>query len=383
LGNPEPHGNYPTGWVNRITRPPRGNSGGQYRASGASDSARVIERAKAQFSTLDVAGRYVQLRKNGAERSGPCPLCKEGNDRFYVRVDGSWGCRKCEKRGGDSVALYAAIEGLGQGEAARRMLGEDRGNPGKTPVVGPLVPLVPAAPAAAKPSMTPEEFHEKSRSPVRRAFKTLTRGSVGGKYLLSRGIEAETWGPWFLGEHAHKGRPALVIPWVTQARRIEAVKYRYLDESKPKYGQSAGGRSILYGAHMLAENGHGRTLVIVEGEINALSLWQASRAEPWDVVSVGSKSISTAVIEQLTEVRGRGYESVVVWMDEADDARKVANAIGGIPMQSPADEIVGDLDANDILRTWDPRVLVALVQAQVMPEALPIDHLGARILGKH
>ena len=61
-----------------------------------------------------IADRY-GLRKNGDEFHGPCPVCG-GEDRFYVRSGGSFGCRQCP----DSKALFSHVmKDLGFGVKAK------------------------------------------------------------------------------------------------------------------------------------------------------------------------------------------------------------------------------------------------------------------------
>lgn len=43
--------------------------------------------------------------KGGGEVGGPCPLCG-GTDRFFIRSDGSFCCRQCNPKGGDTIDFY-------------------------------------------------------------------------------------------------------------------------------------------------------------------------------------------------------------------------------------------------------------------------------------
>jgi hypothetical protein len=45
-----------------------------------------------------IASEAPDLKRVGRELSGPCPLC-HGNDRFYVRDNGTWACRQCHPTG--------------------------------------------------------------------------------------------------------------------------------------------------------------------------------------------------------------------------------------------------------------------------------------------
>lgn len=64
------------------------------------------------------------LRRTGAERIGPCPLCG-GRDRFGVNVNSrSYLCRKCGIKGGDVVQLVRDIHGCGFRDALAFLCGE-------------------------------------------------------------------------------------------------------------------------------------------------------------------------------------------------------------------------------------------------------------------
>lgn len=63
----------------------------------------------------------------GSTRMGPCPLCMKGVAKgtcFKIRDKVRWHCHRCGQ-GGDVVALEALLAGVGQVEAARRLLGGD------------------------------------------------------------------------------------------------------------------------------------------------------------------------------------------------------------------------------------------------------------------
>ncbi|MDX9788904.1 MAG: CHC2 zinc finger domain-containing protein [Desulfobacterales bacterium] len=70
----------------------------------------------------------VQLRPNGkrhgAEFVGPCPFCKDGNDRFHVWPShpkwkgGGWWCRFCGKSG-DLIAFFMQADGLSYKQACQ------------------------------------------------------------------------------------------------------------------------------------------------------------------------------------------------------------------------------------------------------------------------
>ena len=91
--------------------------------SGAGD---WIERA-AERDLRAVAEQLLgrPLKKAAAsEYVGPCPACRDGDDRFGVNVKKQlWHCRHCGK-GGDVIALVMHVEGVGFREAVEWLAGE-------------------------------------------------------------------------------------------------------------------------------------------------------------------------------------------------------------------------------------------------------------------
>jgi hypothetical protein len=121
----------------------------------------------------------------------------------------------------------------------------------------------------------------------------------------------------------------------------------------------------VYGLDMLNTDSGARSaapgavLVLVEGEFNALSIWQvlhdpgpwavppAYHLAPVDVLSFGSESGSRA--RDLPEVAA-GYERAVVWADRHERAAEGAALLRGHGIQAIAVSSPGGADANDLLR---------------------------------
>jgi hypothetical protein len=209
--------------------------------------------------------------------------------------------------------------------------------------------------------------------------------ALGQNYLIGRGIEPHCWMQFNLGyrhaaplpgtwDESNKqwitpGKPAIVIPWY-RGGEIWGLRYRFLEphtytdingetRTEKQTAQSgsifAGG---LYGGHALpfaglADDGSGkyieslRTLLICEGEINAISIWQMTEPWKWDVLSLGSESqkLSQAAIDAA-----KRYERVLIWMDRAEIARSLMTLIpGAYGVNSPVKDGKKQ-DANDMLQ---------------------------------
>lgn len=171
-------------------------------------------------------------------------------------------------------------------------------------------------------------------------------GAPGRAYLHARGILPETWRAWSLGYdpnvqrwHKDKGGqwqaedlgPAIVLSW-TNGRLIKAVQYRLLDNPQ-RYHQQTGSERTLFGVQHLT---HRPLLLVVEGELNALSVWQAAH-DLIDVVSFGPESNVQRAVEYL-QALATGYQKVLIWADKPDVARKAQKAVGAAQaLKSPVD----------------------------------------------
>jgi hypothetical protein len=186
-------------------------------------------------------------------------------------------------------------------------------------------------------------------------------GKPGQDYLESLGIESQTWLAYKLGYRpdvsvpgtsGKEKAPAIVIPWLASGRPV-GVRYRFLPPCKAKFsaetGSSFAGR--FFGGQLVAAAAKRRErfLLLVEGEFNCMSIWQACGGTNMphdvgvDVVSFGHESakLSPAAIETF-----RQFYGVFVWANRTEMAR-------GIAAQVPGARVVLSPDgknANDLLR---------------------------------
>ena len=181
-------------------------------------------------------------------------------------------------------------------------------------------------------------------------------GSPGADYLANRGIIATSCTAFGLGyvpsvqiTEKHGGEwtvvenlgSAIVIPWQANGV-IKAVQYRLIEHPTRRFHQKYGSDRTLYGIDRLADP---PVLFMVEGELNAVSIWQAA-GDLVDVVSFGPEGNIEKAAPYMRAV-ARKYQHVVVWADKPEKALFAKQAVGreSMPLQSPA-----GLDANDLLQ---------------------------------
>lgn len=343
--------------------------------------ATLVEMAR-RTNLIDLVGQRVDLRRESAtEWSGPCPRCA-GNDRLHVKATGFF-CRNrsCWPDGadkfGDPIDYARWLHGVDFAGAVSLLTGQST-----QPEARRVTPQ-PSTATQAKP----KQYDGWADDVGKVVIDAQDRIGQGFAYLEGRGLEPSTAVAYGLGfrtdaplpgtwdrkarRHIVDAQPAIVIPWY-RAGRLTAVRYRFLglhtytdiDGKERKVKQSSVHDSdfvgVLYGGHVLPafctmppnENGRNaeglRTLVVCEGEINAMSIWQVTQGWNWDVLSLGSESQKlTASAVAFAERYGR----VIVWMDNPKIACKVMSQIAGaVAVSSP---IVDSkkVDANDMLRT--------------------------------
>jgi hypothetical protein len=197
-------------------------------------------------------------------------------------------------------------------------------------------------------------------------------GERGRQYLQGRGIQLEAWRAWRLGyrlqycPNLSKRRPAIVMPWQGRGT-VKAIQYRFIDalDNADRFFARKGGECTLFGIDLVSQR---PALVMVEGEINAVSIWQAA-GDLVDVVSFGSEDNIAGMAPMGTRLAAR-YQTVIVWADKPDKALEAGRAIGrGMPMRSPLQD-GRKLDANDLLQVGSLRDLLSEVLARAVGERI-------------
>ncbi len=237
---------------------------------------------------------------NGGEWKGACPFCG-GRDRFCVWPNdfkgARWWCRQCE-RGGDAIAYQVEHGDLTPQEAGRLRHGDQALQEGQGR-------LNRAQPRRSRAKPTPEARREADK-PIWDASAALAvvadceaalwtvAGEKARAWLHERGLTDDTLRAWRSGYNptARKVRDlwtprGIVMPcfvgdvlWYVKVRRPAPPL------PGPKYQKLKGSKSALYGLPFLTGK---RAVVICEGELDAVLLWQEA-GDLVDVVAVGSAS---------------------------------------------------------------------------------------------
>jgi hypothetical protein len=307
---------------------------------------------------------------HGGEYAGPCPFCG-GTDRFHVvPTTGKWYCRQCTPRGGDAID-YVQRRAQVVFQTAVNLL---TGSTAWAARAAPMVQLRTHTKAPAWPAlhwMRPawqQAAHARLQT-AEAALADAVTGLPARAYLAERGLQPATWQTWRLGfYHAwhpvrREALPAITLPWFGADGALQAIQYRFFGPEiarHDRFSQKAGGQRSLFG---LSQRNGRETLIITEGELNAISCWQV--AQSWaDVLSIGSQeNIRQAHVSEALKSIAVPYRRVIAWLDERARALTVADQIA--PLNGAAVWSKNDLDANDLLQ----RGLLAARLANALADA--------------
>ena len=167
----------------------------------------------------------------------------------------------------------------------------------------------------------------------------------GGDFgpLRSRKITEETCRKFNVRQEG----PALRFPYYS-ANRV--VGYKEKDPKKNFRWSGKNEDDQLFGQHLF---GSGKTLVITEGELDALSVWQAR--PNWPVVSIpsGAQGAKKALSKQLSYLMGFG-EIVLMFDNDEAGAKAAEECIGLFPSDKVFLASLGSYkDASEALQAGD------------------------------
>lgn len=348
-----------------------------------------------------LAGLKHVASTDGGEWCGSCPKCG-GRDRFHVwprkGPSGKFWCRGCGWSG-DGIQFFRDMDGLSYPEACRRFGTTPR--PGRRPMASQQ-----RAAWTPKPSLLPcATWQATAAAFVDFATGVMSMDAEGQAYALGRGLTPETirtcrigWNPrrsrdpresWGLPPevNAETGKAktvwlprGLVVPSI-RAGVVTALKVRRPDwregDPAPKYAWTVGGCM----SPMILGGAAGRSVAIVEGELDALLIHQAAG----DLVS--AMAMRSAKIKPDAEAHAlllaaptilcaldadhAGYEGWLWWRDHYRQAKRWPPIRG----KDPGEAMQAGLD----LRAWvmaglspEPETRHEPIRTSARRDALPV-----------
>ncbi len=328
-----------------------------------------LDALRAAHPIVERARLYTDLTKIAAnEYAGPCPKCG-GTDRFHVSTKTERAsCRECH-----GMAEWLDVFALEQwvhecnfmtavhiiNDEPKRLVSVQCHKPVERP----------------KNAWSSETWQKAARQTIEKATHALhsREGQDGRGYLLNRGITLTTAEDWCLGYDVQ--RRAIVLPWLTP-KAVMNVQYRRIDAlgKTERFVRESGGTAVMYGLHLLDTSAP--TLVLVEGEMNAISIWQSARALGITVLSVGSQALSEAASKAAKAI-ARHFNSVLVWCDELERAQSVAGLLDkkAHPICSPKGLDGNDMLVAGILEAFLKEVLGPVQPVPTMPQGIDVQRL--------
>lgn len=312
-------------------------------------SDELLDEIKSKNDIIDIVSQYVVLKRSGRNYMGLCPFHKEKSPSFCVSPDKQiFHCFGCGV-GGNVIHFIGKIENLNFIESLELLANRagielpKSGNAEDDRISRLKSRVYELNKCAAefyhqnlyKPTAKPaQEYVKKRRLDNRtlKAFKIGYSGRFNELYteLQSKGFtEEEILASCLVnknqdGKFIDRFRNRLMFPIFDARDRVIAFGGRVLDDSKPKYINSP--EDIVYskGRHLfaynLAKKDNPKTIIIVEGYMDAVSLHQRG-------ISNAVASLGTALTEAQGRLLRRSCEKVVIGYD-ADGAGQAATLRG-------------------------------------------------------
>ena len=282
------------------------------------------------YDLLALAENETNLKKTGnGWYAGSCPFCG-GDDRFLIKStkDGyRWFCRTCgDGKYHSSIDYIMRRDGL-DFKSALIFFGGDT----KPCALGTRA----ARPPQRVALLPPLAWQDTAWQEITKGLNKFERdaGRDARSYLLARGFTWQTiYNAWLGFVFAYdpklkRQRPAILMPHYDRKLTrvtISGIKYRFIDHAQDGLRYTAKGGSIfhLYGLWGLTSKT--RTLLLSEGEFNALSIKQVNRAV--DVLSIGSDGFTTPQ-KRMLEILSPNYSVLYIWTDERENAERIRSEI--------------------------------------------------------
>ena len=312
-------------------------------------SEELIEEIRSSNDIVDVISQYVILKRSGRNFFGLCPFHKEKSPSFSVSPDKQiFHCFGCGV-GGNVIHFVSKIENLGFKDTLEMLAnrvniqlpeldGYDSDENAK--LKSRLYELNQATATfyhenLYKPSSKEAQEYIKKRKLDNNTLKSFLIGYSGVfdelyTYLKSKGFsESEILASGLVnknenGRFIDRFRRRLMFPIQDVRNRVIAFGGRVLDDSKPKYINSAENLVYSKGRHLfglnLAKNSQKKNLIIVEGYMDCISLYQRGIT---NVVA----SLGTALTEAQGRLLRKHSEQVIIGYD-ADGAGQAATIRG-------------------------------------------------------
>ena len=349
-----------------------------------------LQELRARCDIEQIISGYVQLRRRGKNLVGLCPFHNEKTPSFTVYPENqSYYCFGCGA-GGEVINFIRRIENLDYVEAVRFLC--DR--------AGMMLPLDGVDDSMA---LKRRRIYEMNKEAARFFHDTLfsPAGEAGLNYYKSRGYQKRTITKFGLGyapdswnalrdylrgkgysyeeqfeanllqRSVKNGRTSyydnfrnrVIVPIIDVRGNVVAFGGRVLDDSKPKYINTADTpvykKSLGVFGLNFAKNSKEKSLILVEGYMDAISLHQAG-------FDNAIACLGTALTGEMAHLLMRYTDEVLLCYD-ADEAgqkatQKAIAIFSSIGAKQRVIRLSGGKDPDEILRNYGPERFRSLIE---------------------
>jgi len=347
----------------------------------------TVDDVKSRLDIVTYIAQHVALKKQGTAYKARCPFHDDHTPSFAVsQAKQSWHCFGSCNEGGDVITFimkFHKMDFRAALEEAARCAGMS-GSQIKRPV-SPAVNTPRIDDAAQPPNRI---WQQHSSIVVHRAVKTLwetERGRDALDYLLvTRGLSRNTIRAAQIGFVPAKddielkygkvvdpewlkddGKPyrvpcGITIPHYAD-NQLWAVRVRTINGS-PKYSGIPGGTKALYWSDHIEP---GYPVLITEGELDALVVWEAAQAYWMNVFPVSIASAANKTINQRWWSKLAGAPTLLVRVDRDDAGQKALAALTEFSSSVKGIQIPGtEKDINDWYLSHDHMAIVKWLESE-------------------
>ena len=318
------------------------------------------EKMREGVSVFELALKYGVEFVNNLERNevrGACPIpgCTSDHDGFHVnKSKNRWLCHSCHPSRGwlDAAQLVMAVEKVGYRQAMQKCLDDTTLSRDTLAVTRDTQAVV-----TKYNQYIAQTILDKAQQ---RLWSATKEGEQARGYLKSRSLLSPTWEQFQIGAWDWKKQntgieqrlPSIVLPWYDSDGSLAGLRYRHLSpDDRVKYRWYGSTANRLFGWQ--ANTQPADTVILCEGEINALSIYQATLADDLHVFSLGSQTnrLSESIVAHVLT-----YRRAIVWMDEPDRAQAIAKmlpnavTIDSASMGGDADQLLTANRLSEIVR---------------------------------
>ncbi len=188
-------------------------------------------------------------------------------------------------------------------------------------------------------------------TPIKKELDKKNRPKAEGvaRAIEARGLSLETCKKWdylygeYYNPNSKQTEPCHIAQLRDGNRKLLSQKMRFRDKNMTSWGGA--GHSVFFGQHLWKK---GRFLIVTEGEIDALSVYEVNKKQPVVSIPHGCQSAVKTFAEQQEWLKN--FERIILMFDMDDQGKQAAEAVAKMfPRDKCRIAKLSEKDANDVL----------------------------------